>query len=257
MKQEIYLYLIGTAGSGKSTLAYTFKQWTNIHGIDCIICNLDPGAENLPYVPDIDIRDWFSLEEVMNEHGLGPNGAQIACADMLVFNIDDIKKSIQSFKTDYIILDAPGQLELFVLRESGRLMMQTLQPNRSIIGYLIDQILACKPPGFITQLLLSLTVQYRIGLPQLNLLSKADLFSEIDLQEILAWAEHPDQLENALSTQDATVYREMNEGILHLIEGFFQHTQISPISKKEYYGIEDLYTHLQLMFEGGDDLLSD
>jgi hypothetical protein len=106
-------------------------------------------------------------------------------------------------------------------------------------------------------LLLSLTAQYRIGLPQLNLLSKSDLFSDIDLQEILTWAEHLDQLEYALSAQDATVYREMNEGILHLIEGFFQQTQIFPISKNEYYGIEDLYTHLQLMFEGGDDLLSD
>ncbi len=53
MKQEIFLYLIGTAGSGKSTLAHTFKQWTNVHGIDSVVVNLDPGAENLPYSPDV------------------------------------------------------------------------------------------------------------------------------------------------------------------------------------------------------------
>ena len=185
MKQEIFLYLIGTAGSGKSTLAHTFKQWTNVHGIDSVVLNLDPGAENLPYSPDVDIRDWISLKEIMDDHGLGPNGAQVACADLIAMNMDDVKKSIQSFKTDFVVLDAPGQLELFVFRESGRLIMQTLQPNRSIIGYLIDHVLARTPSGFITQLLLSLTAQYRIGIPQINMLSKADMFTESELDEII------------------------------------------------------------------------
>jgi GPN-loop GTPase len=257
MKQGIYLYLIGTAGSGKSTLASTYKQWTQIQGIDCIVCNLDPGAENLPYTPDVDIRDWISLEEMMDEHDLGPNGAQVACADLIVLNIEDIKSSIQSFKTDYVLLDTPGQIELFVFRESGKMLMNTLQPDRSMIGYLIDQVLACKPTGFITQLLLSLTVQYRIGLPQINLLSKSDLFSESTLIEILAWAEEPGLLETALSNQDASVYRDMNEEILRLIEGFIQRSYLFPTSREKFFGIEDLYTHMQQLFEGGEDVLSD
>jgi len=257
MKQEIFLYLIGTAGSGKSTLAHTFKQWTNVHGIDSVVVNLDPGAENLPYSPDVDIRDWISLKEIMDDHGLGPNGAQVACADLIAMNMDDVKKSIQSFKTDFVVLDAPGQLELFVFRESGRLIMQTLQPNRSIIGYLIDHVLARTPSGFITQLLLSLTAQYRIGIPQINMLSKADMFTESELEEIISWSKNPELLETAVSKQKATIYREMSEGILRLIEGFLHHSSLFPVSKEEYLGVDDLYTNIQFIYEGGEDVLPD
>jgi GTPase SAR1 family protein len=257
MKQEIFLYLIGTAGSGKSTLAQTLKQWTDIHGIDAILVNLDPGAENLPYSPDIDICDWISLEEIMDTHGLGPNGAQIACADLVALNIADIKQSIDNFKTDFVILDTPGQLELFVFRESGNTILKTLNPKRSIIGYLIDYILAKNPNGFITQLLLSLTSQFRSKIPQINMLSKADMFSESEMEEILSWAHTPELLENIVSNQKATIYREMSEGILRLIQEFLCNFTLFPVSKKDYFGIDDLYNNMQLVFAGGEDVLPD
>ena len=257
MKQETYLYLIGTAGSGKSTLSHTYHEWATVHGIDSIIVNLDPGAENLPYSPDVDICDWISLKEIMNTHGLGPNGAQVACADLIAVNIKEIKESIDAFKTDYVIVDTPGQLELFVFRESGKLIMQSLRPDQSIIGYLIDHIIAKNPSGFITQLLLSLTTQFRIRLPQINMLCKADLFTESELDEIVSWAENPELLETAISFQNATIYREMSEGILRLIQGFLGQTRLFPISKKDYLGIDDLYTHIQYMHKGGEDVLPD
>jgi GTPase SAR1 family protein len=257
MKNEIFLYLIGTAGSGKSTLAHTLKEWADIHGIDAIVVNLDPGAENLSYSPEIDIRDWISLEEIMDTHGLGPNGAQVACADMVALNIRDIKNSIEKFKTDFIILDTPGQLELFVFRESGNMILKTLNPKRSIIGYLIDYVLARNPNGLITQLLLSLTSQFRSKIPQINMLSKADMFTEGELEEILLWAKTPDLLENIVSNQKATIYREMSEGVLRLIKGFLCTSTIFPVSRKDYLGIDDLYTNMQLIFEGGEDVLPD
>jgi len=204
--------------------------------------------------PDIDIREWIKLKDVMEEYQLGPNGAQVACADLIALNIDDIKKSIDTFKTDFVFLDTPGQLELFVFRESGNMILKTLNPNRSIIGYLIDHILARNPTGFITQLLLSLTTQYRSKIPQINMLSKADMFSEPELEEILLWAYTPELLENAVSNQKATIYREMSEGILRLIKGFLSNSTLFPVSKEEFLGIEDLYTNMQIIFQGGEDV---
>ena len=157
MKQEIYFYLIGTAGSGKSTLTLNFKKWMELRGLDAITVNLDPGSENLPYDPDIDIKDWISLKEIMETYGLGPNGAQIAAADMLALNTDDLKKSIEKFKADYILMDTPGQLELFVFREAGKYLIKFLHPERSMIGYILDPALAKTASGFVSQLLLSLS----------------------------------------------------------------------------------------------------
>lgn len=257
MKKELFLYFIGTAGSGKSTLTYNFKQWFTLKGLDAVLVNLDPGAENLPYEPDVDIRDWISLEEVMETYQLGPNGAQIACADMIALNTDDVKKSIESFKSDYIVVDTPGQLELFVFREAGKYTVEFFNPMKSMICYLLDPSLAKTASGFVSQLLLSITTNFRLNQPQINVLSKSDLLSHADLEIIGKWADDPDELYGALITEEASVYREMSEGILHLIKDFGGYTRLITSSKEDFSGIEDIYTEMQLQFEGGEDLLKD
>ena len=257
MKEEIFVYFIGTAGSGKSTLTNNFREWFKLRGLDAIIVNLDPGAENLPYEPDIDIRDWISLEEVMKTYQLGPNGAQIACADMIALNTDDVKKSIESFKSDYIIVDTPGQLELFVFREAGKYTVEFLNPEKSVICYLLDPSLAKTASGFVSQLLLSITTNFRLNQPQINILSKADLLSDKDLDIIKKWSDDPDELYGAMINEEASVYREMSEGILHLIKDFGGYTSLIPTSKIDFLGIEDMYTSIQLQFEGGEDLMKD
>ncbi|MBQ2486670.1 MAG: ATP/GTP-binding protein [Candidatus Methanomethylophilus sp.] len=60
-----FLYFVGTAGSGKSTLVQAYKEWLDSADISSIIVNLDPGSDATPYEPDIDIRDWISLGNVM------------------------------------------------------------------------------------------------------------------------------------------------------------------------------------------------
>jgi GTPase SAR1 family protein len=257
MKEEIFIYYIGTAGSGKSTLTSTFHDWFRLRGLDAIIVNLDPGAENLPYDPTVDIRDWISLKEVMETYELGPNGAQIACADMIALNIEDVKKSIESFKSDYVIIDTPGQLELFVFREAGKYTVKFLNPDKTIICYLLDPSLAKTASGFVSQLLLSITANFRLNQPQINILSKSDLLTDKEIDIIKRWTDDPDELYGAIINEGASVLRELNEGILHLIKDFGGNTNIIPTSKTEYFGMEDIYTNIQIQFKGGEDLLKD
>jgi GTPase SAR1 family protein len=257
MKEDIFVYFIGTAGSGKSTLTYNFQQWMNHRGLDAITVNLDPGAENLPYEPNVDIRDWISLKEIMDSYDLGPNGAQIACADMLALNTDDLRKSIESYKTDYVLIDTPGQLELFVFREAGKYLIQFLNPNRSIIAYLLDPALAKTASGFVSQLLLSISTNFRLGQSQINILSKADILSDEELDQIEKWANNSDDLSRAILKEKASVYREMSEKIFYLINDFESQSKIFPTGKDDFFGIEDLYTQIQLQFEGGEDLMDD
>ena len=257
MKEEIFVYFIGTAGSGKSTLTSYFKEWMGLRGLDVITVNLDPGAENLPYDPDVDIRDWISLKEIMDSYGLGPNGAQIACADMLALNTSDIQDSINSFKTDYILVDTPGQLELFVFREAGKYIVKFLNPQRSIIAYLVDHALAKTASGFVSQLLLSINTNFRLGQPQVNLLSKADMLLKEELEQVERWSQDSYELENAILNEEASVYRELSEQIMRMIHGFGNQLQLFPTGKEEYFGIEDLYNNIQMQFEGGEDLTKD
>ncbi|TLZ75697.1 MAG: GTPase, partial [Methanobacteriota archaeon] len=98
------LYFLGTAGSGKSTMVYAFQVWMNSQGFDCITANLDPGAESLEYAPELDVRDYVRTEEIMQEQGLGPNGAQVAAADMIALNARELAEVLETFETNYVLI---------------------------------------------------------------------------------------------------------------------------------------------------------
>lgn len=256
-KEPVYVYFIGTAGSGKSTLAANFKKWMGLRSLDAITVNLDPGAEHLPYEPDVDIRDWISLEEVMETNELGPNGAQVVCADMIALNTGEVEESIGTFKPDYILMDTPGQLELFVFREAGKYTIQFLSPCNAAVCYLLDPLLARTASGFVSQLLLSLTTHFRLNQPQVNVLSKADVLSQKELGLVQKWSDNPDELETALMTEAPSVYRELSEGILRLLKEVGGYTRLLASSKENLKGINDIYTRLQMQFHGGEDLTKD
>lgn len=52
------------------------------------IINLDPAAEHFKYRCDVDIRDLIGIDDVMEELGLGPNGALVYCLEYLLMNMD-------------------------------------------------------------------------------------------------------------------------------------------------------------------------
>ncbi len=65
----------------------------------------------------IDIQELISLEEVMEEYKLGPNGSMIYCMEFLQTNIDwligKIKEVNAKTGTKYFIFDLPGQVEIY------------------------------------------------------------------------------------------------------------------------------------------------
>ena len=77
----VIIFIIGTAGSGKSLLTASFNEWLKIGKQKAATVNLDPGVLNLPYAPDIDIRDYIDVRNLMREHELGPNGALVLAAE--------------------------------------------------------------------------------------------------------------------------------------------------------------------------------
>ncbi len=250
----INLYLVGTAGSGKSTLANAFNEWCHHQGYDSIVVNLDPGVIKIPYSPEIDIREWVSLEEVMKEYDLGPNGAQILCADMLALNVKEIEERLAEYRADYVIFDTPGQMELFVFRSSGKIIIEQLGKDKSMLAFLIDPALATTPANLISQLMLSATTQFRLGLPTINILTKIDIVEKETLEIIKERGKNPERLENDLMFYSPSLYNKMSEGIMKVIREMEAHTALIPISSETWEGMEDLYASIQDIFFGGEDL---
>ena len=251
----VNLYFVGTAGSGKTTMTRSFKLWMERQGYQAIVVNLDPGAEDLPYEADIDIRDWVSLGEVMREHELGPNGAQIDCADMIAMNAREIREVMDEYECHYFLIDTPGQMELFTFRESSREVVRTLG-DKSLINFLFDPILSKQPSGFVSLLLLAATTQFRFDVPYFPVISKADMIREEDLEKIQTWAQDHWKLDMPLRDQGSRDTQVALELVKSLQNMGLQ--QIMPaVSAREEYGFEEIYTAVQDSFFGGEDLQID
>jgi len=251
------LYFIGTAGCGKSTMVRGFDDWMASQGLDIVTVNLDPGAERVPYDIDIDVRDWIRLAEVMEEHGLGPNGAQVVAADLLAMNAGEIQETMDTFRTNYFLIDTPGQMELFTFRESSRVVIDAFGREDSALFYLNDPALVKTPSGLISSVLLSATAQFRHVLPFVNVLSKSDLLSPEELERVLAWSEDPLALYEALMEDETTPKTLLDVEFMKGMETIGVYRRLHPVSSEMTSGFEEVYTQVQHVFEGGEDLRPD
>ena len=67
--------VIGPPGSGKTAYCHEISQLLkHVFGRKLAIVNLDPANENLPFTPDIDVKEAVTVEDVMELKNLGPNG---------------------------------------------------------------------------------------------------------------------------------------------------------------------------------------
>jgi hypothetical protein len=248
------IYFAGTAGSGKSTLTGAFQLWLNNEGYDAVTVNLDPGVESLTYAPDVDIRDWIKLPEIMAEHGLGPNGAQIAAADMLALNIKEVADVISQFNSDFILIDTPGQIELFTFRQSSRHIIEALGMESSALAFLFDPAVIRVPNGYVSSMLLSTTVHFRLPLPTINVIAKADMLNDTDRERLQLWGEDYYALFNALVDESVDSQTPVNVEFLQAMESVGASKPALFVSSDTGEGMEDIYSHVQAVFEGGEDV---
>lgn len=247
------MFFVGTAGSGKSTLVGAYREWMDDAGVDSIIVNMDPGAETLPYEPDVDLREWIALDEVMAEYSLGPNGAQIVAADLMAVNIHKMMEVVSSYKTDYVLIDTPGQLELFAFRESSEITVRAFGRQDSMLVYLSDPSLCRTPNGFISAMTLGALVQFRLQLPMLNLLSKCDTLNDDDEQRMLDWYSVPDVLYGDLLDSDSLPQTVVGMELFKAMENTGVFGEIRSVSAQDGIGMEEIYAASQLTFFGGED----
>lgn len=242
-----YIFLVGTAGSGKTTLAKVLQDYLLSNDLDAAIINLDPAVENLPYTPDFDIRDYVNAFEVMEKYNLGPNSSLIASVDMALLKANEMKEELDKIEANYVIVDTPGQVELFAFRDSGRLLSSLVAgENKSASIFLMDSFLAKEARSYVSLLLLSSSVKFRLGLPQVNVLSKIDLMSKQELERILSWSNGEELIDNLGNIS------EYSEDLINSLLESLDSNPI-PISSMTNEGLDDLYAELQRVFAGGED----
>ncbi len=248
----VIVFIIGTAGSGKSLLTASFSGWLKMSKQNVTVVNLDPGALKLPYSPDVDVRNYVNVGDLMEKYGLGPNGALIMAADLIADEIDEISKEIEDLTSDIVLVDTCGQMELFAFRASGPYIATELTKEPKAIVYLFDTAFSLNPLNYVSNLFLSAAVYNRFLVPQVYLLSKSDLLSEEDVNKVVDWSASPQALENAIEQKLTGTKRLLSRNMMRAIYQLGLRFLLIPVSAKTNDGMINFNTALERILAGGE-----
>jgi GTPase SAR1 family protein len=239
------ILMIGPAGAGKTLLSKKLADWMikNMY-LNVGIANLDPGIENLPYEASFDIRKYFTIENIMNELNLGPNGAFIEAANRIVKIAPKIVKEIVNLNYEYIIVDTPGQMEIFVFRNFGPVISKEFikyGPTEAI--FLIDPETAETISDTIVFLGLSISTRLRLGIPVIPILNKVDKINEERIKLFKNWENLYENI-----SKDYGLLSEIAKELLKIYAKYIPETSIAFVSAITGFGIEYLYDKIREAF---------
>ena len=222
------------------------------NGVFASALNLDPGVESLPYRPDVDVRDYVDIVQIMKQYDLGPNGSMIMANDLIATKIDDIQNEIHGVNPDYLIVDTPGQIELFAYRASGPFFIQNIDAGEKTNIFLYDGTMIVSPSNFISISLLATSIKLRLGLPTINVMTKTDLIPD-KIDQILKRSSDPISLEEELKTLEGETYSFATDILRTLNIGEFAGDLI-PISNLTGEGMVNLQAALSRIINLGEEV---
>lgn len=177
--------IMGPAGAGKSTFCSSLIQHLQTTRRSCFYVNLDPAAESFAYEPDLDIRELVTLEDVMEELELGPNGGLIYCFEFLLQNLDFLSEALDPLSEEYLILfDMPGQIELYTHVPLLPSLVQFLSRQGPLninlcATYLLESSFVVDKAKFFAGTLSAMSAMLMLEIPHLNILSKMDQIKDM------------------------------------------------------------------------------
>ncbi|KAI5292291.1 hypothetical protein KEM55_007914 [Ascosphaera atra] len=189
-KSPVCIVCIGMAGSGKTTLMQRLNSHLHTQqGSPPYVVNLDPAVLNVPFESNIDIRDSINYKEVMKQYNLGPNGAILTSLNLFATKVDQVISILEKrtgvnqppagagggapanpnpaapSPIKHVLVDTPGQIEVFVWSASGSILLETLASTfPTVIAYVIDTPRTASTSTFMSNMLYACSILYKTKL---------------------------------------------------------------------------------------------
>ncbi|OJD12009.1 hypothetical protein ACJ73_09420, partial [Blastomyces percursus] len=201
MAPPVAVVCVGMAGSGKTTFMQRINSHLHAKHKPPYVLNLDPAVHSVPFESNIDIRDSINYKEVMKQYNLGPNGGILTSLNLFATKVDQIISILEkrtlptppnpesATETDpskpsqplrkpieHILVDTPGQIEVFVWSASGSILLETLASSfPTVIAYVIDTPRTSSTSTFMSNMLYACSILYKTKLPMVLVFNKADV----------------------------------------------------------------------------------
>jgi GTPase SAR1 family protein len=246
------ILVIGMAGSGKTTFVQRVNAHMHNHRIPDFLINLDPAVLHMPFTANIDIRDTVNYKHVMEQYHLGPNGGILTSLNIFATKFEQVLtlcEKLRDPKPQYIIVDTPGQIEIFTWSASGAVITEAFASSfPTVLAFLIDTPRLQNAQNFMSNMLQACSILYKTRLPIVVVFNKCDV---LDHQFAVEWMQDFDKFFEALSEEEtyaATLSRsltlvldEFYRNLAHIgisaltglnIDGFFRATNVA---REEYF----------------------
>ena len=141
--------------------------------------NLDPAIQKLSFTANIDIRDCVNYKGLMSKYTLGPNGGIMTALNLFSTQFDQVMNLIaKKAETEFILIDTPGQIEVFSWSASGQIIADSLACTYpTIITYVADTVRSQSISTFMSNMIYALSIMYKTKLPLLIAFNKIDVVS--------------------------------------------------------------------------------
>lgn len=199
----VAIVCVGMAGSGKTTFMQRINSYLYSQNQIPYVINLDPAVRSVPFDSNIDIRDSVNYKEVMKQYNLGPNGGILTSLNLFATKIDQILALLEKRTApppppvppaaapaaapttapapapqkpiEHILVDTPGQIEVFVWSASGDILLNSLASSfPTVIAYIIDTPRTTSTSTFMSNMLYACSILYKTKLPMILVFNKTD-----------------------------------------------------------------------------------
>jgi len=245
LRHSLIIIFLGPAGAGKTSLTNKLGEWiAGNEGLRVGLINLDPAADYLPYKPDFDVRAYVNALDLMRSEGLGPNGAIVRAVELMALKSSEIIKNILRIRADVLLVDTPGQSEVFLLRSAGPKIISLIKGLAPTVGvYVTDPSLGTSASEAVIVFLMSVITQLRLGIPTLPVINKVDL-SDVDSSQEDVITIKLSSIREQLLYEGTGLLSELTHSLLNTLIDYLPAARVLRVSAKTGFGIGQLFKYV-------------
>ncbi|KAE8157619.1 hypothetical protein BDV40DRAFT_277861 [Aspergillus tamarii] len=266
-QSPVAVVCVGMAGSGKTTFMQRINSYLHSQKKIPYVLNLDPAVYSVPFESNIDIRDSINYKEVMKQYNLGPNGGILTSLNLFATKVDQIIALLEKRTApnpsnptakpiEHILVDTPGQIEVFVWSASGSILLETLASSfPTVIAYVIDTPRASSTSTFMSNMLYACSILYKTKLPMILVFNKTDVQ---DAEFAKEWMTDFDAFQQALREEEESgafgteggaggfgsgsgYMGSLLNSMSLMLEEFYRHLNIVGVSSMTGDGIDEFF----------------